>query len=101
MGLQAGMLLLAMFILRLLTQLYLKAEYLLLCQQFMCLFLDRLMFHLVELPIYQTMDLLMVHPMERLMELLMDILMDCSMDKNTTPMGKGIKNPLTLLIMAL
>ena len=63
----------------------------------MYLFLDRLMFHLVELPIYQPMDLLMVHPIEHLMELLMDILMDYSTDKTTNPMGTGIK----LLIMAL
>ena len=66
----------------------------------MYLFLDRLMFHLMELPIYQPMDLLMVHPMEHLMELLMDILMDLSMEKNTNPMGMGINNPLNLLIMA-
>ena len=90
-----------MFIMRLLTQLYLRDEYLLLCQQVMYLFLDRLMFHLMELPVYQPMDLLMVHPMEHLMELLMDILMDHSMDKTTNPMGTGINNLLTLLIMVL
>ena len=101
MGLQAGMFLQAMFILRLLTRLYIKDEYLMLCQQVMYMFLDLLMFHLVELPIYQTMDLLMVRPMKHLMELLMDILMDHSMDKTTNPMGMGINNPLTLLIMSL
>ena len=90
-----------MFVLRLLTRLYLIAGYLLLCQQVMYLFLDRLMFHLVELSIYQTMDLLMVHPMEHLMELLMDILMDCTMDKTINSMGMGINNLLTLPIMAL
>ena len=80
---------------------YLRVEYLLLYQQVMYLFLDHLMFHLMELPIYQTMDLLMVHPMEHLMELLMDILMDRSMEKTTNPMAMSINNPLTLLIMAL
>ena len=90
-----------MFILQLLPWLYLKAEYLLLYQRVMYVFLDRLMFHLMELPIYHTMDLLMVCPMEHLMELLMDILIDHIMYKNTNPMGTGINNPLTLLIMAL
>ena len=97
MGLQAKMLLLAMFILRLLTRKDLRVKYLLLSKQVMYLFLDRLMFHLMDLPIYQTMDLLMVHPMEHLMELLMD----CSMEKTTNPMGTGINNLLTLLIMPL
>ena len=90
-----------MFVPQLLTRLYPRVEYLLLCQQVMYLFLDRLMFHLVELPVYQTMDLLVVHPMEHLMEILMDILMDHSMDKTTNLMGMGINNPLSLLIMAL
>ena len=67
----------------------------------MYLFLYHLMFHLIEFPVYQTMDLLMVHPMEQLMELLMYILMDCSMEKNTNPMGMGINNPITIIIMAL
>ena len=47
------------------------------------------------------MDIIMVHPMEHLMELLMDILMDRSMDKTTNPMGTGINNSLTLIIMDL
>ena len=67
----------------------------------MYLFLDHLMFELMELPISLTMDLLMGHPMEHLMELLMEILMDCSMEKNTNPMDTGINNLLTLLIMSL
>ena len=67
----------------------------------MYLFLDRLIFQLMELPIPLTIDILMVHPMEHLMELLTDILMDRSMDKTTNPMGTGINNLLTLLIMAL
>ena len=67
----------------------------------MYLFLDRLMFQLIEIPIPLTMDLLMVHPMEHLMELLMDICMDCTMDKTINRMGTGIKNQLTLPIMAL
>ena len=67
----------------------------------MNMFLDRLMFQLLELPIPLTKDILMVHPMEHLMELLMDICMDCTMDKTINRMGTGIKNLLTLLIMAL
>ena len=47
------------------------------------------------------MELLMGHPMGHLMELLMDNLMDRSMDKTINPMGTGINNLLTLLIMAL
>ena len=67
----------------------------------MYLCLDRLMFQLLELPIPLTMDILMVHPIEHLMELPMEILMDRSMDKTINRMGTSIKNPLTLLIMAL
>ena len=65
------------------------------------MFLDHLMFQLMELPISLTMDLIIVHPMEHLMELPMDILMDRSMDKSIKCMITGINNPLTLLIMAL
>ena len=97
MGLQARMFLLAMFVLRLLTWLYLRSEYLLLCQQVMYLFLDCLMFYLMELPIYLTMD----HLMEHLMELPMDILMDHSTEETINRMGTSINDPLTLLIMAL
>ena len=53
----------------------------------MYLFLDRLMFQLLELPIPLTMEILMVHPMENLMELLRDICMDRTMDKNYQPYG--------------
>ena len=67
----------------------------------MYLFLNRLMFQLMGLPIYLTMDHLMEHPMEHLMDLPMDILMDHSMDKNINHMGTGINNSLTLIIMAL
>ena len=63
----------------------------------MYLFLFHLVVQLMELPIYLTMD----HLMEHLMELPMDILMDCSMEKTINPMGIGINNPLTPLIMAL
>ena len=59
------------------------------------------MVHFKEFPISLTMDILMGHPMGHLMELLMDNLMDCSMDKAINPMGTGIKNLLTLPIMAL
>ena len=47
------------------------------------------------------MDLLMGHPMGHLMELLMGSLMDRSMDRTINPMGTGINNSLTPLIMAL
>ena len=67
----------------------------------MYLFLDRLMFQLMELPIYLAMDHLMEHPMGHIMELTMDILMDHVMDKTINHMGMGISNPLTLLLMAL
>ena len=67
----------------------------------MYLFLDCLMFQLLELPIPLTMDIIMVHPMEQLMELLMDIHIDRTMDKTINRMGTGINNPLTLPIMAL
>ena len=43
----------------------------------------------------------MGHRMGHLMELLMDNLMDHSMDKTINPMGMGINNPLTHLIMVL
>ena len=61
------------------------------------MFLYRLMVHRKEFPISLTMEILMGH----LMELLMDSLMDRSMDININPMGTGINNPITLLIMAL
>ena len=67
----------------------------------MYLFLDHLMFQLLELPIPLTMDILMVHPMEHLMELLMDIRMDRTMDKTINRMGTGINNLLNIPIMAL
>ena len=59
------------------------------------------MAHLKDFPISLTMDILMGHPMGHLMELLMDNLMDRSMDRTINPMGTGIKNLLTLLIMDL
>ena len=65
------------------------------------MFLDNLMVHHKDFPISLTMELLMKHPMGHLMELLMDSLMDCSMDRTINPMGTGINNLLTLLIMAL
>ena len=55
------------------------------------------MAQLKEFPISLTMDILMGH----LMELLMDSLMDRSMDKTINRMGAGMKNLLTLLIMAV
>ena len=65
------------------------------------MFLDLLMFQLMDLPIYLTMDHLMEHPMEHHMEISMDILMDRSKDKTINRMGTSINEPLTLLIMAL
>ena len=59
-------------------------------QQVMYLFLDCLMFQLLEIPIPLTMDILMVHPMEHLMELLMDIRMDFTMEKTINHMGMGV-----------
>ena len=59
------------------------------------------MVHLKEFPISLTMEILMGHPMGHLMELLMDSLMDCSMNRTINPVGTGINNLLTLLIMAL
>ena len=47
------------------------------------------------------MELLMGHPMGNLMELLMDNLMDRHMDRTINPMGMGINDLLTPLIMAL
>ena len=59
------------------------------------------MVHLKEFPISLIMEILMGHPMGHLMDILMDSLMDRSMDRTINPMGMGIKNLLTPLIMAL
>ena len=84
-----------MFLLRLLAWYYIRVKYLPLFREVIFLFLYRLMVHHKDFPISLTMELLMGH----LMELLMDNLMDRSMDKTINPMGMGIKNPLTHLIM--
>ena len=69
-------------------------------QEVISLFLDCPIVHRKEFLIFLTMELLMGHPMGHLMELLMDNLMDHSMNKTINPMGTGINNPLTHIIMA-
>ena len=90
-----------MFILGLLARYYLRFKSLPLSRDVIFLFLDHLMVHHKDFPISLTMELLMGHPMGHLMELLMDSLMDRSMDRTINPMGMGIKNLLTLPIMAM
>ena len=70
-------------------------------QEVIFLVLDHLMVHHKEFPISLTMELLMRHPMGHLMDLLMEILMDRSTDITINPMGMGINDPLTPLIMVL
>ena len=65
------------------------------------MFLDHLMVHRKEFPISLIMELLTGHPMGHVLELLMENLMDRSMDRTINPMGTGINNLLTLLIMYL
>ena len=84
-----------MSILLLLAQLCLKFKYLLLFRGVVSLFLE--VMSLIPEPTFLLTECLMGH----LMGCLMDLIMGCSMDTVIHLMGMGIKNLLTLLIMAL
>ena len=76
-------------------------KHLLLSQEVIFLFLNRLTVHRMAFPISLLMELLMGYPMGHLMELLMDKPMDHSMDRAINLMGMGINNPFNPLITDL
>ena len=63
--------------------------------------MDYLRVRCKDFPISLIMELLMGHPMGHIMELLMDNLIGRSMDRTIYPMGMGINNLITPLIMDL